>query len=208
MNDMSTKVSTQQNSRQQSQGNVPSRILWLNGLGSAMLLAGLFMPLSNDVVANDVNIAPASCQAPFLNQAFPMRWHENYIMNPTSNPTATWVICPIPFDNDTLPSTFGIAVAGGIMGGASSDLPTCFVTAQNGFNLSQPPYISGPSFKLTSSMTVELLANDPRVWYGTRGIKRSDWETALVDLDGGAASLFCKLPPGYSISTVLLNDDF
>jgi hypothetical protein len=120
-------------------------------LTSAIVLSGLFSPQS---IANDVQVAPANCVAPYLDQAFPMRWHENYLMNPTSN-IATWVICPMDLDVDVLPVGFVAFVTGGIMSGASGELPSCFFTVNSAVNLLQPPFIPGPAAIYTLSMQVD-----------------------------------------------------
>lgn len=172
-------------------------------LTSAIVLSGLFSPQS---IANDVQVAPANCVAPYLDQAFPMRWHENYLMNPTSN-IATWVICPMDLDDDTLPATFTAVVGGGIMSGASGELPSCFFTVNSAVNLLQPPFIYGPAATYTLSMQVGTLTPSP-IWLAAVGANALDIYALLSDPNLWAASIFCKLPPGYGISQLVISDNF
>lgn len=156
--------------------------------------------LTPPALANDVQMAPSDCVAPYLSQAFPMRWHENYLMNPTSN-TATWVICPVTYDVDVLPTSFVASVVGGRMSGASAELPSCFLTVNSAVNLAQPPFINGPADKAILRMDVQLLSSDPRIWL------------AAVGAPGGvppltAMTMFCKLPPGYGISQLQISNNF
>lgn len=172
-------------------------------LTSAIVLSGLFSPQS---IANDVQVAPANCVAPYLDQAFPMRWHENYLMNPTSN-IATWVICPMDLDVDVLPATFVAGVSGGIMSGASGEIPSCFFTVNSAANLLQPPFIYGPAVTYTLSMQVDTLDPYP-IWTAGIGVSALDVYAFLSDPNLWAASIFCKLPPGYGISQLLISDNF
>lgn len=97
----------------------------LSATGTLALATVLTGP--GPVVADDINTAPTACVAPFLNQAFPMRWHENYLMNPLSG-TRTWVICPLIHDNDEVDfdPLFNVAITGGITPGANTgDRPVC-----------------------------------------------------------------------------------
>jgi hypothetical protein len=64
------------------------------------LLSGIYP--GAPALADDTNISPSACEAPFLSQAERMRWHESYLMNPTTS-VGTWVVCPINFDNDEVP---------------------------------------------------------------------------------------------------------
>lgn len=171
-------------------------------LTSAIVLSGLFASPS---IASDVQVAPANCVAPYLDQAFPMRWHENYLMNPSTN-IATWVICPMDLDAESFSPTFSVFVAGGIMSGASGELPSCFFTVNSASNLLQPQYIYGAASKYQLSMPVAVVPTSP-IWYASVPVTTSDISTWLVDSSRyWAVSLFCKLPPGYSISQLHIHD--
>ena len=175
---------------------------------TAALLAALLLPGASALrpaLADDVNLAPASCQAPFLYQATGLRWHENYLMNPVWN-VPTWVVCPMPFDNDGLPTSFLVAVTGSYMDGASTELPTCFFTVNSAANTSQEPYRGGNELRLTWALDLRVAGGSP-LWEARAGISWGSIISALGDDDLWAASFFCKLPVGYSISQLRLTND-
>jgi len=174
-------------------------------LTSAIVLSGLFASQS---IANDVQVAAANCVAPYLDQAFPMRKHENYLMNPVGN-VPTWVICPMDLDADGIPATFSTFLAGGIMAGASGELPTCFFTVNSAANLLQPPFIYGTAAKYQLSMPVAKHTTIPGLWYGSAPVvSANDIASALgIDRKYWAATIFCKLPPGYSISQLSITNN-
>lgn len=169
----------------------------------AVLCSGML--LSQPAVANDVQIAPSNCVAPYLGQAFPMRWNENYLMNPITN-TSTWVICPVLFDVDVLPAAFNAAVIGGRMTGAGPELPTCFFTVNSAVNLAQSPFIFGPAAKYAKNMPTQLNAADTRIWQSGVGIESTQILAAAGAPVGWAMSLFCKLPPGFGISQLRISN--
>ena len=89
------------------------------------------------------SVPPSACVAPFLYQAFPMRWHEAYLMNPADN-IPTYVICPVTTNAAELAgANYSAQIYGAKMSGASSDTPQCFFGVTDQYNLSQPPYITG-----------------------------------------------------------------
>ena len=163
----------------------------------------MLLATAGNSVSNDLNVAASTCRAPYLDQAGPMRWHEHYLMNPSSN-RDTWVICPFIFDNDILvPGIYGVRVRGSFMADASSELPTCFFTANHVKNAMQEPYRSGPNRTYTRHL--------PSV-FGTGGL---GWYAVAVfsfDEIGGdesawVFSVFCKLTSGFSISGINILDD-
>jgi len=175
-------------------------------------LAALFPALfaAPHVEANDLNMHPANCQAPFLDQAFPMRWHELYLMNPASN-RATWVICPTTWDQDYVDWPAGgftsIRIAGAIQSGASADAPLCFFTAADLDNLDLPPYISIPGGKKTFIQNLSTTKTPP-TWRSTGYILHDSLRSALGGATTNATrwnvSLLCKLPPGHAISNIYM----
>jgi hypothetical protein len=176
-------------------------ILWLMIICTSLLMMPFRM-----AYADNITIAPSSCEAPFLHQAQAMRWHQNYLMNPLGNST-TWVICPI----STLPfqalykQDFLAVVVGGYMDGASSQQPKCYFTLHSVLNRSQPPYILGAADKRT--WPLDEAESDTNLWSAGREFSSSD---TIFPEPGGtenllfAGSFFCKLPPGYSISMLVL----
>jgi hypothetical protein len=157
--------------------------------------------------ATDVNVAPSSCKAPFLDQAFPMYFHENYVMNPSDN-IPTWVICGIPFDNDliNITSQTTIGVVGSEMAGASTESPQCYFTVNSLFNTTQFPYRPGNNLIYTT--TLPLTGNSADQWVAARLVSYSDVAAAVgSNPDYWVATAWCRLPSGHSISGVVATDD-
>jgi len=156
--------------------------------------------------SDDLNVAASNCSAPFLDQAFPMRWHQNYLMNPSSN-GATYVICPLSFDNDILPPLFDIGVIGSWMSGASSTAPSCFFTANAAFNTTQSPFRSGNNAIYKKFMPLAFLDSDD-VWVAEAVISAADIAAAIGPSPNfWVASVFCNLSQGFSISGILASND-
>jgi len=180
----------------------------LTGLsGFLVVLVGLSgMPAAK--AAEYYNAPPSSCVAPFLDQAFRMRWHEAYLMNP-SDSTSTWVICPIETTpNDLTGSNYYVSVQGAKITGASTDSPQCFLAITDRQNLSQPPYLDvlGGSRRYATALNTNLSGT---LWtsYPFNTITTSQ---VASDIGGStspysqAVTVFCSLPPGYSISQIQL----
>ena len=178
----------------------------LTGLsGLLVVLVGMSgMPTAK--AAEYYNAPPSSCVAPFLDQAFRMRWHESYLMNP-SDSMLTWVICPIEATPQNLTgSNYYVYIQGAKMDGASSDSPRCFLAITDRQNLSQPPYLDvvGGKRKYITALNTNLSGT---LW---TAYPFSSITTSQVSNDIGgstspytqAVTVFCSLPPGYSISQV------
>jgi len=173
--------------------------------GMVLLLTGT---VTTTASASNIIMHPAGCQAPFLSQAGPMRWHEHYLMNPASN-ISTFVICPLTFDDDLVTFTAGfgsfIDIAGAIQNGAASQSPVCFFAAAASDNLNLDPYITmgggGRTFiqPLSTSLSFPL-------WESVGTVSHD----AIIAATGTPnpvywnVALFCQLPPGYALSTLHL----
>lgn len=187
-------------------GGKQFRAVAFAGVGAA--LAG-FLPLPQ-AMANDINIHPAACQAPFLDQAFPMRWHEFYLMNPADN-RSTWVICPTTWDQDVVTWPVGgsttVEIHGAIQAGASGDAPVCFFAATDRDNLQLPPYIETPGGARKFLQNLGTAMAEPR-WSSSGNVSHASIWQALggssTDPSRWGVSLFCQLPPGYAISNIFL----
>lgn len=176
---------------------------------SAVLLATVAWQNPQPAWGNDITVAPAACVTPFLDQAFPMRWTEHYLMNPPDG-IRTWVVCPLTYDNDvvTFSPEVDVRVTGAIAPGATlADVPVCYFTVSNRTNLSQPPYIDGPAQIYQTGLGTST--NDPaaQLWQATvfnipRGAIAG--ATQSSDVNDWSASVFCRLPPGYSLTNVFL----
>lgn len=171
--------------------------------GAFLASAALDSPPS---VANDIVMHPAGCQAPFLSQAGPMRWHENYLMNPATN-ISTFVICPLTFDPDVVAFPAGVStyvrVDGAIQAGAAFQAPQCFFTSASRENLFLDPYIDVPGGDRTFIQLLPTTSTAPR-WFAETFVSND----AITAATGAGfpgfrnAAVFCQLPPGYAISTI------
>jgi hypothetical protein len=176
-------------------------------LAALAIIAGLATTTSN-TLANDINMHPAGCQAPFLDQAFPMRWHEMYLMNPASNRT-TWVICPTTWDEDVVNWPAGassfVEVHGAIESGASPNAPLCFFAAADRDNLQLPPYISIPGGKKSFIQNLGTTKTPPR-WNAQASVSHDSILSALGNTGPfrWAVSVFCELPPGHAITNIFI----
>ncbi len=192
------------NSSEQKSVLRPQRFSMSGKLAPALAAVGLAMTLCGGAAtADDVNVHPASCQAPFLDQAFPMRWHEYFIMNPTSG-VDTWVICPVTFDNDEYSSgdSFDINARGGVMSGASGDIPTCIFSVNDEENLDQPGFVSGTRRVYEQALSVTRSGSG---WNGSTTVDYDDIATAVVgNKNGWAMAVRCKLPIGHGVSQIAL----
>lgn len=176
----------------------------LSATGTLALATALTGPAP--VVADDINTAPAACVAPFLNQAFPMRWHENFLMNPLSG-TRTWVICPLTYDNDVVDfdPNFSVAITGGITPGANTgDRPVCYMTVNDRRNLFQPPYIFGQQRRYVGGLNTLINSPVSGAWQanGSVTIAALSSSIGIGNRNDWSASVFCRLPPGYSVSQI------
>ncbi len=162
---------------------------------------------SPSAYANDINVHPANCVAPLLNQAFPMRWHEWYLMNPASN-QATFVLCPMPYDGEVVPVVGQVAViTGSRMSGASNEPPLCFFTVVDRLNADLGEFGNlGNRRAFTVAMQTQeafplWAAQSPQITAGalaSAGVSGNpkDWSVAT----------FCNISPGFAITQILLQD--
>jgi hypothetical protein len=149
-------------------------------------------------------VPPSACFAPFLNQAFQLRWHEAYLMNPLDS-VATYVICPLSVDAFALGPNIGVGVWGANMSGAVGS-PQCFFTATDQKNLSQPPYITGVMRRYGTALPTTIAGS---LWQAVTAspITRGAIDTAIgLPTNAGTQvnAVFCLLPPGWGISQVVL----
>lgn len=166
--------------------------LFVCTMGAAALLAP-----TAPAVAYSLNVTPASCQTASGEQ-IQRQWF--YIMNPASHGDV-WAICPIPFDNDTTPSSFTLGVTGAAMPGASSEQPTCFLTANSSVNTVQPPYVAGTPYKYVGAMT-NTQTSVANTWGAAVSASKSTIQGSVNWMGAAAMNLLCKLPGGYGISWI------
>jgi hypothetical protein len=183
----------------------------------ALALVGGTMISPLPVAANDLNVHPASCVAPFVDQAIPMRWHENFLMNPANN-VPTWVICPLNFDNDVLIAVGAscyIAAYGTNMPGAEATFPQCYFSVHSGVNQQLGDYASGTpvllTFRLATVVYTGFAVDVGVFWTAETVIFPAGIVEALASVPGSEnmlyASIFCRLPAGYAITGITVTDE-
>ena len=184
-------------------GAAPRRLLSTLLPATLLVIAGLStMPAAKAAVF--YSVPPSACFAPFLNQAFQLRWHEAYLMNP-SDSVATYVLCPLSVDAFALGSNIGVGVWGANMSGASGS-PQCFFTVTDQDNLSQPPYITGVARRYGTALATTISGS---LWEATTAspITRAVIDTAIGSPTNAGTQVnaaFCLLPPGWGISQIVL----
>lgn len=172
---------------------------------AAAVLAGA--TVANLAKANDINVAPSACQAPFLDQARPMRWHEWYIMNPVDN-TTTWVICPLTFDEDVVNwpagNTSSVNIHGASQTGASGS-PLCFLAAADRENLDLDPYVAVPGGARNYLQNLSTNVSPPR-WTASGSVSHDAIRSSLNSnsAQNWGMTVLCRLPAGFGISNIFI----
>jgi hypothetical protein len=157
------------------------------------------------VAQADINVPGLACQAPFLDQAFPMRWHEHYILNPRGNQT-TWVVCPLSFESSGVPQNFAVYVSGVKQPGTTS-FHRCYVNFIDIANQDIPGVVDNPGQNFVATY---LLPNSDQA--GQRWVSAQGFTIGGVTGDVGSAcgpacwtiSVNCELPGGFALQMVSL----
>ncbi len=182
---------------------VPWRLLSTVLPAALLVIAGL-STIPTARAAAYYSVPPSACFAPFLNQAFQLRWHEAYLMNPLDS-VATYVICPLTVDVADLAPNIAVGVWGANMPGALSS-PQCFFSVTDQDNLSQPPYTTGVTRRYGTALPTTIAGS---LWQAVTAspITRAAIDTAIGPPTSAltqANAAFCLLPPGWGISQVVL----
>jgi hypothetical protein len=146
---------------------------------------------------------PSSCVAPYLSQAALMRWHEHFLLNPSSGVT-TWVICPIDMSlNELDPSNWGNWVAQVYLqktADASPQEPLCYLTVHSVLNQKWGSFIDGPSRTYTAPLQNSTSG-------GITVAQAPFSPLAIIPALGAGAeaypfnvSVFCRLDPGWGLN--------
>ena len=182
---------------------VPRRLLSTLLPAALLVIAGL-STIPTARAAAYYSVPPSACVAPFLNQAFQLRWHEAYLMNPLDS-VATYVLCPLTVDVPDLAPNIAVGVWGANMSGALSS-PQCFFGATDQDNLSQPPYIAGVKRRYVTALPTTIAGS---LWQAISApaITRTAIDTAIgapTNASTQANAVWCLLPPGWGISQLVL----
>jgi hypothetical protein len=158
----------------------------------------------------DLNVPGLACQAPYLDQAFPMRWHEHYIYNPEANQT-TWVVCPVAFETLILTDPFRVGVFGVKTQGASG-FPVCYMNVVSLSNQHLTGVMDNPGqrYIYTQQLTNFAPPGMPQAWVAFRIINQQDIRDIMDQGGGGGGpanwtiTVNCRLPPGHAIGMISL----
>lgn len=183
---------------------VPRRLLSTLLPATLLVIAGV-STIPTAKAAAFYTVPPSACFAPFLNQAFQLRWHEAYLMNPLDS-VATYVICPLTVDVANLGPNIGVGVWGANMSGALSS-PQCFFSVTDKDNLSQPPYITGVMRRYGTALPTTIAGS---LWQAVTApvVTRAAIDAAIGPPTSPltqANAVFCLLPPGWGISEIALS---
>jgi hypothetical protein len=182
------------------------KLVKLSGVFGAVVLVifgSVLMATSDKSLAGGPFVPAANCVAPFLTQAVPMQWNESYVMNPTGNQD-TWVVCPVPWDNATLPDDFPVFASGSLMSGASSELPSCFLSVTSYRNTTLRPYRTGNNLRFQKAMPTTILDANEGIWGATAFTSFNEFGPILGA--GVTMNVFCKLPNGWSLTHLEAGD--
>ena len=171
-------------------------------LAAAVFGTALF---STTAATADVNVPGLACQAPFLDQAFPMRWHEHYVLNPIGN-QKTWVVCPLSFESTAIPQNFAVAVFGMKQPG-TQEFPRCFVNFIDLTNQHLPGVVDNPGQKHLAQALMSNTDPQGQRWISFINANVQGVTSAVASNCGPACwtiSVNCELPPGYAVQMVSL----
>lgn len=157
------------------------------GVFAALLAAVSLSPVH--VALADLNVPGLACQAPYLDQAFPMRWHEHYLYNPEAN-EGTWVVCPVAFETTELPNPFIVSVFGVFTQGARG-FPVCYMNVVSLRNQHLNGVLENPGQR---HIYTEQLTN--RTPFGQQWAADSivDYATVTAGLNNGETHRCGRLP--------------
>jgi hypothetical protein len=174
-------------------------LCWISVLGTTTALA-------------DVNIPALSCQAPFLNQAETMRWHEHYLLNPLDNQD-TWVVCPVAYETNDIKDPFIIGVYGN-KSPAADGFHVCYLNIVDIGNQDIPGFIDNPGQRYIYSKQITTQNPINTLWWSASSVT---FQEVLNGLGGGSNTCWssnpadcwgitvnCKVPVGHAVGMVSL----
>lgn len=172
----------------------------------AVMTTGAALMVPNSA-SGDLNVPALACQAPFLDQAEPMRWHEHFLMNPPGNRT-TWVVCPLPVETDVMNNTFTVGAFGNfIPNAAGSEAPLCYVNIIDITNQHIQEFWENPGQMKVYQRLLDTQNPINTIWSVASNLSVAEINARLNSPcanppDCWGVSLNCKLPPGYGLNMV------
>jgi hypothetical protein len=195
----------QVNAEENAMKKIAQHVAYAIGLASAVGAVAL----APSVAVADLNQPALACQAPFLDQADPMRWHEHYLMNPATN-RGTWVVCPLPIETDNMNATFWIGAYGNFLPGnvtvPPGEFPVCLVNIIDLANQDLAGYINNPGQRRI--YTAMLATQNPvnTLWAAESPLSVQNVINAMGGRTNGpdfwGVSVNCYLPTGYALNMV------
>jgi hypothetical protein len=167
------------------------------------IIAGVFSmsPWSVQDAVADLNVPALTCQAPFLSQAGPMRWHESYVWNPAGN-VGTWLVCPMPIETANLAVSFWVGAWGNFQIGVTNESPFCMLQITDIENQHIAQYLPNPGQKKIYSEMLDTRNPVNTIWSAA-----TQFQTAEVTQELGSrgpeywsVSLACYIPSGHGLN--------
>jgi hypothetical protein len=182
---------------------VMKRELYLMMLATTLIvLFGASTPLP--VQAQQAYLThPSSCVAPFLYQAEGMRWHEQFLLNP-SDGVPTWAVCPINmyFREFIIPEgMWSVQVYLQHTLDASPTEPACYFTVHSVINQKWGDFINGTRHAYT--VALQNSTTPSGITIAQRLVTPENIVTALgpgADQYPFHAAVFCALDPGWGLN--------
>jgi hypothetical protein len=181
--------------------NIPKLVAYSMALASVSGLAPM-------TASADLNVPALSCQAPFLDQAEPMRWHEHYLMNPANN-RGTWIVCPLPIESDIMNNTFVIGAFGNFIPGTVTippgEFPSCYVNIIDINNQHLEGYINNPGQRKIYSVLLQTQNPVNTLWsvasaISVQNVVNTIGQSCTNPADCWGVSINCYLPSGYALN--------
>jgi len=127
------------------------RIATVSHFSGALMLA-ILAPTVNVVsvmpAMADVNVGPLACVPTVPSTTTALSWHEHYLINPPTATANRYVVCNIPFDTATLPSTFYVGAFGLNNEGSATRTSTCWANIIDLRNQNVPTTFADEEFLL------------------------------------------------------------
>jgi hypothetical protein len=176
---------------------------WSIAAASMCAISAALMP---NIVVADLNVPALACQAPYLDQAEPMRWHEHYLMNPPDN-RGTWVVCPLPIETNNMNATFMLGAFGNYIIGHTPEQAFCYLNVIDLANQHLEGFIPNPGQKKIYTRLLDTRNPQNTLWSVQSRVTMQEVVNAIGQTCQNAAdcwgvSLNCYLPSGYGLNMV------
>lgn len=183
----------------------------LSAVAFAANIAGIPSAMS------DVNVGALACQPPFLDQAASVRWHEHYLIAPTTGSQQVWVVCPISFETKDLPDQFFIGAFGNSVNAGTSAL--CYANVVDIRNQHIPVlnFLDNPGQNMVFSTIMQTQNPANTLWSSWVMLSKDQIIARMMDPPStpisqgqsvGSAywtiTVNCRLNPGQAINMVSL----